>query len=238
VVILNQIVSARTEGEAAFEDAVRDAVHSGTEGEAALVAALPTLDEPDKAGVVVAIGDAIGPLGVPMLRDILHSPSEGGDLYYASLIALAKRQGMGASDVFAEWLSYGGESEKRAAMICLACVGDDQAWDVAFERLSALLDRNRNIKFGPPMAALVANSEPAMATCYLARHLAGDEARRLKLGSLLRRKWDQLNPTERKWLPEQWPSIAPEGPDLANLELPHPVVLALWARTPILDPRY
>jgi hypothetical protein len=85
----------------AFTTAVKDAVMRGPEGEAALVAALPSLSEDDRVTVIAVLGDAQGSAGVPALRALLERPDASEDERCAALLSLAKREGSAASDVLA-----------------------------------------------------------------------------------------------------------------------------------------
>jgi hypothetical protein len=233
----NPVIDALDIGTEAFRAAVRSSVHGGEDGEATLGAALAELVDPERTTVAVAIGDSTGPLGPTLLRSVLGSPAESGDFYYASLIALAKRAGAGASDVLTHWLRDGAESEKAAAMIGLACVGDDRAWDVAYERLVRLLEQPRNVQIVPPFKALAGASRPAMNICYLARNLLRKSDVRIpRLVSLLRERWESLNRSEQAWLSDYWPSVVPAGADVSDIDPPDSERLFMWASTPILDP--
>jgi hypothetical protein len=234
----NPILEARGR-EADFRKALSMAVRAGADGENDLVSALLQLEGDEEVNAVAALGDASGPLGIPALRRLLATPAAANAPTYPALMAIAKREGTAASDVLVDWLRKGNDNEKAAAMIGLAAVGDDRAWDLAFERLTQLLREKRTTQFGPPMRALPSNSRPAMAISYLARHVSSNHQGRLsKLVNLLRQNWHNLNPTERTWLMQRWPSVAPETVDVAHVEPPDGKYLALWASTPMLDPIY
>jgi hypothetical protein len=236
---VNAVVQASLAGKDTFKRALTLLAHRGREGEQQIIAAFPHLSEGHRVQAIVALGDASGSLGGAWLRELLHSPEIAAGERPAALIALVKRQGVQCSDVLVEWVRQAARPEQGAALIGLACAGDDRAWDVVFSLLNDLLGSARGGEFGPPPQALSVNSLPAIAVCYLARHLspAGDE-RQASLVRLIRARWAAFNRTEREWLVEQWPSVAPEGPDPDQIAAPDPDALASWAAHPILKAVY
>lgn len=184
---------------------------------------------------VAALGDCQGPLGGSALRSLLLTPDETQDLHYAAIIALAKREGAKASEVFDWWLRNGTPDQRRAAMIALAGVGDDRAWEYTFQRLRRVL-ANVAEPNSRPASAPIATSRLTMEISYLWRHLSGGagEPRAPRLPALLRTRWNSLNQAERNWLTAHWPGVDPALP-AETLDHPDPDQLATWAKTPILN---
>ena len=129
-------------GWAAFERAVQDAVAAGEAGERALADALPRLGRERQVVVAAELGDTGGHAGNEALRDAVLTGAVSQDLQCAALLALAKRRGTAATaDLLASLASRSG-AVKSYAVIGLAHVGDDSAWEPMFHRLEQLLDHH------------------------------------------------------------------------------------------------
>jgi hypothetical protein len=216
---------------------IKDAVMDGPSGEARVVAGLPVMDAAQAHIAVAALGDAQGDRGIPTLRQVLAGRAVQVDLRCGALLALAKRAGADASDLFAIHLDHGDESIRFYAMHCLAVVGDDRAWPAAFAELTRILERPPP-SVRPPMNSFHAAFASSVAVTYLIRHLRGHPNRKRELVAGLRASFDRLYPSERDFLAVHWPGCQPGGPDADDLPEPDPRPFVDWARDPLFGPLY
>jgi hypothetical protein len=223
-----------------LESVVKDAVMEGPSGEARLVAMSGSLRGFDKVMVVAALGDAQGEEGVAALRALLATPQRSVDLRCAALLALAKRQGVDASDVLAAHLTGVPAAVADYAVVGLAAVGDDRAWPQVHARLRRQLDRPTPISQPDRILPGVKAFEAMVTVSYLVRHLACPVVDRTPLlVATLRSHFDRLYRVEQNWLTEHWPGIAHGGPDVAQVDVADPQPFrALVHSTHLFDPVY
>jgi hypothetical protein len=203
-----------------FEAAVKAAVSLGAAGDA-LLADVRDLRGWRALHVTVALGDVDGPHGGSVLRRVIAARGGGtSNLRCAALLALAKREKVGASKTLAEAVEDADAAVRDYAVMGLAAVGDGRAWDAVAARLNAMLARQRARGSDP--------SAVVLAVVYLLRHVAGDPGRAAAVVSLLRRRWTRLFDDERRWFAEHWPAVDPDAGDADEPELPNPAVLQRW----------
>jgi HEAT repeat protein len=145
-------------GDADFAVAVKDLVMAGPAGEVELVNALSDVSIPRRLTIVAALGDAQGEAGFAALRRVLAESHTNTDTRCAALLALAKRDGVGASPELAGHLNHRSRSVRSYAMRGLAVVGDDRAWAVAMKVLRRLLDRS--VPAHPPVHVPLLSLDP------------------------------------------------------------------------------
>lgn len=189
----------------AFDRLVEHAAAAGEAGERALADALPRLPRDRQVVVAAELGDTGGSAGNETLRSIVFAPGASQDLQCAGLLALAKRNGSTATEDLLAGLASRNGAVKNYAVIGLAHVGDDSAWEPVFHRLEQLLARASRSAASPP-------SEVLYAVSYLSCRsgVVGDGLSRLT--TLLRHRWRNLDTDERLWLQTFWPEVAPNGP--------------------------
>nr|BFE72804.1 hypothetical protein GCM10020092_061050 [Actinoplanes digitatis] len=158
----------------AFEAALTGAVGAGAPGERALLAALAaTSDEERFCGLVAALGEADGPDGSAVLGDIALRPGMSAAVRLCALIALAKRAGVAATDVYARALADPDDEVRGDALLALASAGDDRAQRLVLAELRRRLEvRSRIPLFDMDERALSFQSKILSAVCYLGRHAA------------------------------------------------------------------
>jgi hypothetical protein len=211
--------SSRT---ATFEAAVRAAVELGAEGDR-LLAGLDGLRGWRAVDAVAALGDVDGAHGGAALRNTIASRGRGtSDLRCAALLALAKREKAGASDVLSEAVDDADAAVRDYAVMGLAAVGDGRAWDAVLARLTATLGRTRTTEAGDDLSPVV------LAVVYLLRHVGEDDGRAETVVSLLRRRWPRLTYREQRWFGEHWPAVAPGLAGAGEPALPDPAALQRW----------
>lgn len=242
----------RRRSDADFVAMVKDLIMAGPIAERELVAALPDVSAPRRLTVVAALGDAQGEVGPHALRQVLADPKATIDTRCAALLALAKRDGVGASPELADHLNHRSRSVRSYAMRGLAVVGDDRAWTTAIQLLRRLLNRptpthipihtpllNRPVStVAPPKTPSLSAMFEAMVTItYLVRHLDDPAApRRDELVRLLRARFDRFHRPEQDFLIRYWPGCQPDGPDPQQLDNPDPAPFRAWARDPLFGP--
>jgi hypothetical protein len=209
--------SSRTD---TFEAAVQAAVRLGATGDA-LLSDLENLRGWRALHVTVALGDVDGPHGGAVLRKAIAASGGGtSHLRCAALLALAKREKVGASETLSGAVDDTDAAVRDYATMGLAAVGDGRGWDAVHARLTAMLARQR-----------ARGSEPSavvLAVVYLLRHVADDRARAAAVVSLLRRRWNRLFDGERGWFAEHWPAVDPGSGAADEPELPDPASLQRW----------
>ena len=160
------------------------------------------------------------------------------DLACAAVIALAMREGPGATDVYLAAAGSADRAVRQYGLMVLDAEGDDRAWDAMLARVGEILSRKR-ISYGRW-------DELLMAVGYLARHAARGTARAERLIMMLRASWGTLarppqkrvdrgpyvDPeTETAARPEElWPGIQPDGPLADALDLPRLHAPVAWWR--------
>ena len=223
-----------------FERAVKEAVHAGPDGDAALASALEhAREEWQPVMLITALGEANGAKGAESIRREASNPRGDSDRRCAALVAAVKRLGEDASDLFADLLEDSDQEVRRYARVCMACVGDGRASrDMLIFLDAALAGPPRDPFSGPSeqMLALQTNTLPIVI--YLARH-ANDESRRTLVVEKLRGGWDRLFKAEQEWLRLAWPQCAPdfEGSDSVS-KAPDTDSMVRWLGTPLLQPLY
>jgi hypothetical protein len=199
---------------------VRAAVELGAVGDA-LLADVENLRGGRALDVTVALGDVDGPRGGAVLRQAIAARGGGtSHLRCAALLALAKREGMAASETLSEAVDDADAAVRDYAVMGLAAVGDGRAWDAVHARLTAMLARQRT-RDGEPSAVV-------LAVVYLLRHVADDRGRAVAVVSLLQRRWDRLFDGERRWFAEHWPAVDPGAVTTDEPELSDPAALQRW----------
>jgi hypothetical protein len=203
-----------------FEAAVEAAVGLGAAGDA-LLAGLEDLRGWRALYVIVALGDVDGPHGGAVLRRAIAARGRGtSDRRCAALLALAKRERVGASETLSTAVGDADAAVREYAVMGLAAVGDGRAWDAVHVRLTAMLARQR-ARAGEP-------STVVLAVVYLLRHVADDRGRAAAVVSILRRRWNRLFVGERRWFAEHWPAVDPVAGAADEPELPDPAALQRW----------
>jgi hypothetical protein len=199
----------------------------------------PGLDYRERIMVTAALGESgTGPAGPAAVRAQFSNAMAGlaasksarhwwCDLACAAVIALARREGPAATDVYLAAADSAVRAVRQYGLGVLAAEGDERAWDPMLARVGEILSRKR-ISYGRW-------DELLLAVGYLARHAARGTARAEQLVMLLRANWDMLArpPRERVdrgpyaepeietavRLEELWPGIQPDGPPAAALDL-------------------
>lgn len=98
-----------------------------------------------------------------------------------------------------------------AALVVLAAIGDDRAWDQIFAALERRLARLATDDVTPPPVGT--------AVIYLSRHCSMQD-RIVALVTLLRSSWSHMTSYEAEWLEENWVDATPQGPDARAVRLP------------------
>lgn len=215
----------RDRNPSAQEQALRDAVAARADAE--LADALGRETGWRRVALVAALGDlrAPGPADA-VLREAAGSTGPGArDLRCASLVALAKRLGAGATPDLRVAVGTRDRDVCDYAVICLAAVGDPTAWP----EVLAWLGRRRSS---------FTDAEPATAAAahYLLRHVRTREPRdREALAATFRRAWPVLEEDGvTSWLTSIWPGINPSDAD-GPTPLPEPVDPDEWRRKPLFS---
>ncbi len=142
------------------------------------------------------------------------------DLACAAVIALARRDGPAATDVYLAAAASTSADVRDYGLMVLAAEGDERAWDPVLASASEILGSKR-ISYGRWYDML-------HAVQCLARHAARGTDRAERLISLLRANWGMLARPPQKLvrrgpyvepemqtatrLEELWPGIQPDGP--------------------------
>ena len=218
-----------------FEAALAVAV-SGSDADQVLadMSARVTVNSFEQISLVVALGDTRGPDGSAALRAVFNAAlskyaaasrstrPEYRDLLCACVVALAKRDGPAATDVYATAARHANPAVREYAMTALAPVGDDRAWDEILARLDGMVER----KVNPTSSGSRRWEEVSGAIEYLARHSTTASARAIRLITLLRARWPNLADPElvERW----WPGIKPGGPPPEGIDFPGSHVPHSW----------
>ena len=179
-----------------------------------------------KPYIAAHLGDFTGEAGDAALRRaVAVTGPRSRDLRCASLLALAKRCGAGATPDLVSGLSASDGSVKDYAVVGLAGAGDDRAWEQVLDYLRPVLRRKRRA---------TGKSEVAIAIAYLAQHVA-DPHRRALLVHFIRTHWAAID--ESDWFDHLWPEARPGGPPAADVPAPNAGAIRAWARDPLFRPR-
>jgi HEAT repeat protein len=183
----------------------------------------PALDMHERSLVAAALGGTRGPAGSAAVRKTLdtawekyprasksHRPWER-DLICTCVIALARRDGSAATDVYVSAALHENTNVRRYGLYALAAVGDDRAWETIMTQLAEILKR-KITPDGPR------SDEASTAAEYLARHSPQGSERAIRLITLLREQWRNLGDPDllERW----WPGIEPGGSSAAAIDLP------------------
>ena len=183
----------------------------------------PALDMPERTRVAAALGDTRGPAGSAALRKAFSATMERGsvagrstwpqerDLICACVIALARRDGPAATDVYLAASGHTNAVVRTYGVSALAPVGDDRAWDAVLARLEDILHR----KTSPDGRRW---EEAADAIQYLARHSPAGSERAVRLVTLLRNRWRNL--ADPGLVEQWWPGIRPGGQQPETIDQP------------------
>ena len=176
-----------------------------------------------KVKVVVALGDvAPGLAGSEILRSVFDRATDELaeaskatrpgylDLVCACVIALAKRDGPAATDVYIAALQSPNPTVQEYGVSALAVAGDDRSWDERIDRLSEMLLRKTSLRGWHWR-------EECRTIEYLARHSPRAPGRATRLVSVLRKHWNHLADTGL--ISSWWPGIEPGGQPVQALDL-------------------
>lgn len=204
----------------------------------------PGLDELERITVVAALGESgASPAGTALVRaqfsDAMANLATSSrskrfwwrDLACAAVIALARREGPAATDVYLSAAMSANQDLRSYGLETLYAEGDDLAWDPMLAKAAEIIS-HKPISWRRW-------EELLQAVSYLIRHAAADAPRAELLVTLLRANWGVLaRPPRRKVgqeaeslprLEEIWPGIQPDGPPAAALGLPRlPPPIAWW----------
>jgi hypothetical protein len=207
-------------------DARLAAAMSGPDADQAVAGMLPepALDLRELINVADALGGIRGVAGSAALRAAFVSSLERiavaskrrkpmeRDLICTCVIALARREGAAATDVYVMAARHDNAIIRTYGLEALAVVGDDRAWDEVMGRLGEILRR----KVGPDGNRW---DEAATAAEYLARQAPRGSARAVRLVTLLRDRWRNLG--DARLIEQWWPGIGPGGRAPEAMDIPH-----------------
>jgi hypothetical protein len=183
--------------------AIAEAVGSGDDE--ALATALRAANGWHRVVLAAAAGDLRSPgPSDAVLQELAASLGPGSrDLRCASLVAITKRTGDAATPILLDALSQRDPAVREYAVLCLAAVGDDRAWDAV---LTWLRRRTKP-------ARMVAPTSQA-AVHYLIRQLPiRSDNDRSELVEAIRKAWPVLSAEgTARWLSALWPEVVPAGP--------------------------
>ncbi|WP_204293321.1 HEAT repeat domain-containing protein [Micromonospora gifhornensis] len=209
-------------------------VRDGAAGEAMLIKLLASNPD-DKNAVIVALGEACGNAGIPILHAIAADRGATIDERCSALVALAKRQGSDASETLARALLDEDRVIRRYGLLCMAYVGDGRSWDAVLYALRvSLAGPAPRFPFALNPAALFSQSEVLPPIAYLARFATNASREEMVVG-LVSSNWDKLYNAEQEWLRSHWLACDP------NAEKPMPPNLSRiqsWIQRPFFAPLY
>jgi hypothetical protein len=198
---------------------------SATDADRRLAAMLAdsATDRWHRVSIAAELGDIPrGPTGTAALRSTYKAATENSasssadakaascDLICACVIALAKREGPAATDVYAAAASSATATIREYGMSALAPVGDDRAWGQVMSRLDEMLGRQispRGLRW----------REACLAVEYLARHAPQGSERATQLITLIRDRWRNLG--DQDLIDRWWPGIGPGGHLITAIDL-------------------
>lgn len=234
-------------------DADLAAAAAAEDSESQLIALLgrPQADDRERILITAALGESgTGPDGSAAVRaqfsdamarlaTATRSARSGWrDLACAAVIALARRDGPAATDIYLAAAASTSADVRDYGLMVLAAEGDARAWDPMLATVSEILGRKR-ISYGRWYDML-------HAVQYLARHAARGTDRAQQLIWLLRANWGTLARPPQKLvnrgpyvepemqtatrLEELWPGIQPDGPPGDAIDLPRLHTPTAWWR--------
>jgi hypothetical protein len=214
--------------------AVKEIARGGPEGTRLLAEEMRRRSQwSERLYIAAALGYGSGDSGIEELRSAAKETGpHTQDLRCASLLALSKRVGEGATGDFVEALSDKTGAVRHFAMFCLAAVGNGSAWDAVLARLRTWLKKRSS------------GSDELSAVTYLLRttRLEGISALRdllreaqggieLNLSSTLLQIWPDVLSTEPisegdvgRWRSSAWSWFAEGHGHLFESKLPTTVV--------------
>jgi hypothetical protein len=232
-------------------DADLSAAAAAQDSDRALMALLsrPRLDERERVLIIAALGESrTGPDGSTALRaEFSHALGELAtatkstrpdwrDNACAAVIALARRDGAAATDVYLTAIASTNPTVRDYGLDTLAAEGDDRGWDFMVAFISEILSRK--------MISASRWRELIKAVEYLARHADHGSARAEQLIMLLRAHCAKLaSPPQIKTktgraaythtspatrLEALWPGLQPDGPPAAAIDLPRLHTPTAW----------
>ena len=183
----------------------------------------PALDHREQILAAATLGEARGPAGSAALRQVFStattdmSTSGKGtragyrDLICACVVALARRDGPRATDIYVAAANSGNAIVRDYGTSTLAIAGDDRAWEQAMTRLDGILRRKINAQ-GYRATEVLHTIE------YLARYAERGSDRATRLVTLVRGRWRNLPDPGR--IEQRYPAIQPHGRRAEDLDLP------------------
>jgi HEAT repeat protein len=188
-------------------------------------------DGAERPQIAEALGHTRGSAGSAALRSALAealaqlSAANPGarpgfrDIACAGTWALGQRDGAAATDALLDAARHPDRDVSDYGVTALAVVGDGRAWDDIFARLGPALHRK-----GSPGGLRQAEARSAIE--YLARHAKVGSDRAVRLITLVRERWRNI---DRQDLLEQWwPGIGPGGPPPEAIDLSTHVARTPW----------
>lgn len=206
-----------------FESELRTAASAGVDDRLAAMLSDPGLNRWEHTKVAAELGQSRGNAGSVALRQAFGTATAGlaaaskstraeyRDLVCACVIALARRDGLAATDVFVATIGSPNAFVRDYGMSALAPVGDDRAWEQVMARLDEILRR----KISP---GGLRDGEALLAIEYLARHAGPGSDRAIRLITLVRRRWRNLPDPEL--IQQRYRGIQPDGRPAQDLNLP------------------
>lgn len=214
-------------------DAALSAAVSANDSDQVLAGMLSdqTLDTTEHTKVAAALGTTRGAAGSAALRKAFSIAMKQAaltdkrtnrgerDLICACVIALARRDGPDATDIYLVAARHTNSIIRDYGSAALAPSGDDRAWEEILARLDAILQR----KISPDGLRW----EEAVNTIeYLARHASRGSTRATRLITLLRSHWRNL--ASPGLLQQWWPGIGPGGPPPQTIDLGAHTIQHSW----------
>lgn len=231
-----------------FARFVAEVAAGDSDGQLIALLGRPGLDYLERITVTAPLGESgTGPEGASTVRAQFDDAMAGlaapnsarhwlTDLACTAVIALARRDGPAATDVYLAATRSSARNGREYGLMVLGAEGDDRAREPMIARVGEILSRKR-ISYGLWYELLG-------AVCYLARHAAPGTAGAEQLVALLRANWGPLARPPRKRIgrgpyvePEMetaerleglWPGIQPYGPPAAALGLPGQQTPIAW----------
>jgi hypothetical protein len=160
--------------------------------------------------LAAALGDAAGDAGLEELRQCSRETKAGSsDLRGAATISMAARFGPAVTPDLIDRLHDSHPHVRRSALVCVAAVGDERAWDPVWALFLKLLSRPPRLKSPSDLELL--------AFCYLIRHLSSDRSN--DLAKAIIGSWPRMRPELRSGFAEVIPGLPDSQPlDDANIE--------------------
>jgi len=157
--------------------------------------------------------DGAGDRGAGLLEAVVQDIGEVPERRYSAILAVAKHRGSGSTALLRRCLRDSDRTMQDHALMALAVVGDDSAWEDVFPQLEAEIG-SRDVRFpvGLQFETLVLQSAVLPMACYLGRHL-GQPGRRDRVVGLIRQGWSRLYSAEQQWFGIFWPACHPEEGD-------------------------